>query len=68
MIKVENKQQVYEIDGKDVTGPRDEYQLTVASHWNRPEFVVIKFGDNSYTVVANDIIAAIQNAKNTNRY
>lgn len=67
MIEVTNTMRVYEIDHRDVTGPADQPPFKVHSHWNRSEFVVIEVEGKQYTVVARDLLAAIQNAQNTGR-
>lgn len=70
MIEVQNIIPVYEIDGQEVkfADPKLRPTIGVASHWNRMDLVVIKIGDKNYTVVAGDLITAIKNATNTNRY
>ena len=40
----------------------------VKSHWNSPKFVHIEFDGKEVTVSATDLIEAIKNAVNTNRY
>lgn len=63
-IKVQSVMNIYEIDGKDTSG-LELPKLTVASHWNRNNFVVLEVGGKRYTVEASDLRAAIQNATNT---
>jgi len=69
MIEVKNYVELYELNGKSLTGIRsDKTSLLVESHWNRNEFVILKIGDNdSFTVSASDLISAINNATNSNR-
>ena len=72
MIKVSNEVTVYELCGT----PTDSSRLlatiiplfTVESHWNEREKVVITIGGETVTVVASDLIAAIKNATNSNRF
>ncbi len=57
-IKVESAVKIYEDDE-----PSDK-KIIVSSHWNDNDFVVIKIGKKSATVIASDMIAAIKNAQN----
>lgn len=68
MIEVQSTLPIYEIDGRELAGPRLQDAVVVRSHWNRTDLVVIRIGDKHYTVVAGDLIAAIKNATNNNRY
>lgn len=69
MIDVTCELQVYEVDGKKTKGLKSKNpQLVIRSHWNRPEFVCIDFGEVTWTVAARDIQTAIDNASNTNRH
>ena len=68
MIKVSNSVKVYEVDGKEIKS-LDYPQIKVDSHWNRNEFIVLQSEDGKkYTVCSRDLIAAIENATNINRY
>ena len=67
MIKVEQKITVYEKNGRDET-PGETLEIGINSHWNRDSMIVISIGDDTYTVVADDLSAAIENAQNTNRH
>lgn len=65
-MNVETQIKIYEINNeevKDIDGPK----LSVQSHWNRNEFVVIKVGSELVTVRANQLQAAIDNATNWKR-
>lgn len=67
MIKVENKIELYEIDGnktKAVPAPT----IIVHSHWNDNNMIILDTGNNKITVKASDLIAAIANATNTSRF
>ena len=74
MIKSINEVEILEINGKDICrlpqAERPDPKLTVVSHWNYKEFVVLHHGETGekITVNSNDLIAAITNAKNTNRH
>ena len=63
MIEVVSKIKIYEVDGKDADTKKPE-SLTIQSHWNYHDFVVIKYGDKSITVDKKDLIKAIDNAGN----
>ena len=72
MINVRNEIKVYELHGR----PVDDTVLSatiiplffVASHWNENSKVIITLGGEMVTVVASDLIAAIKNATNSNRF
>jgi hypothetical protein len=64
-LEIENRLEIYEIDGDDIGTADEDKKLIVRSHWNRREFVVIELEkDRSVTVVADDLKDAIQNATN----
>ena len=64
MTEVETKIKIYEVNGEETKINKDPH-LSVRSHWNYHDFVVISFDDdNEITVVADDLIKAIENAKN----
>lgn len=65
MIMVSNEVKIYEIG---VVEERSSSKvLLVSSHWNRDCFVVLKLCDIEYTVAADDLKAAIENATNSSR-
>ena len=66
MIKVEQMVGVYEHNGKAIPVGKSE-EIGISSHWNRDSMVVIEVGDETFTVNADDLLAAIKNATNTNR-
>jgi len=66
MISVKNEVKVYEIDNKEVNWQKNSIQ--VVSHWNYDNKIVLVIDDKFYTVSANDLVAAIENAQNVNRY
>ena len=66
MIKVKNEIKVYEIDNKKVDWQKNSIQ--VVSHWNEENKIVLVIDEKSYTVSANDLVTAIKNAQNINRY
>ena len=63
-LKVECEVQVYEVDGEEISMASHK-KLTVTSHWNRNEMVKLEFGEGTVTVLAADLIKAINNAINT---
>jgi hypothetical protein len=67
VIEVINKVQIYEKGGEDVPPGKDAY-LTIKSHWNLSERVILRFGKTELTVLAKDLIAAVKNAQNTERF
>ena len=67
MIQVKNEIRVYEVDDKDV-GFKEGPEFTVENHWNQTAYVVVSIDGKKYTVVAADLMAAIKNATNVNRY
>ena len=67
MISVESSIKVYEVDSADIS-PR-EVDITIKSHWNDPDFVIICPPDGpELTVKAADIRNAVQNATNVGRF
>jgi len=67
MLKVRNEVPTYEVDGREKSSV-DGKPLVVDSHWNRNEFVRLKYGEADITVCARDLQAAIANAINTARF
>jgi hypothetical protein len=66
-IEVVNNVPVYELDGKAVELLTRPY-LSVSSHWNRCEWVVLALGDMRITVNVRDLKAALENAGNTAKF
>ena len=67
MIDVNSKVRVYEVNGKEVEIGKTK-SISVSSHWNYSNWVVLKVGNRRLTVVARDLIEAIKNATNTAKY
>lgn len=66
MITVTNEVNVYELDGKDL--PVNEYMhIVVTNHWAERRRVNIIINGQRLTVVASDLITAINNAINSNQ-
>ena len=60
-----NRVEAYEENGQELKTPRSKKpSIIIREHWNRKEFVIINMGELSYTVCANDLQKAIQNAVN----
>lgn len=64
MIKVESEIEVYEVDGIDTKPGNDGEKVYVMSHWNRRELIVLKYKEKKLTILACDLINAINNATN----
>jgi hypothetical protein len=64
MINVSSAMPIYERDGKE-TDPVERPTLSVFSHWNRQELIILVFDDLHITVNVRDLKAAIENATNT---
>jgi hypothetical protein len=57
-MEIESKITVYEVDGQENYRQND---LSIKSHWNRDEMVVIKVGcSKSLTVTASELIKAVE--------
>ena len=64
MIDVSSKLTIYEINGEETKG-LNLPTITVSSHWNVRDWVVIEVEGKKFTVVANDLKDAVDNATNT---
>lgn len=67
MIKVKQTVEIYEENGKEIPIGTNK-SIRVESHWNRDESVILVFGRKHITVIGQDLITAINNAMNTNRF
>jgi len=67
MIKVKQEIEIYEENDEEVPIGIDK-SLSVESHWNWNERVILRLGKRRITVIGRDLITAIQNAMNTNRF
>jgi hypothetical protein len=65
MIKVSNALTVYEVDGRDVPLGEKTPSINISAHWNRRALVVVEIDGKKYSVIAEDIEAAVRNATNT---
>ena len=66
MISVKNTIKCYDLES---TNARKEKEISVCSHWNEQSKVVIELGNgDKITLVADDLMVAIKNATNINRY
>ena len=69
MIKVRCNIKVYELDGCENNKYMDEEtNMLIESHWNDRDRVNISFGGHTCTVVAKDLLAAIENTQNIARH
>ena len=70
MIYVTCKVKVYEMRGESTAEMegKDIPSFLVISHWNEKNKVVFSVGGQTVTVIADDVIAAIKNATNSNRF
>ena len=66
-IKVECTVQVLELGRKEIPPSNEQPKILVRNHWNRSQLVVLKIGDQDYTVNGRDLITAIENAMRSNQ-
>lgn len=63
-----NKIQIHETNGTENKGVRSDMpKLEVSEHWNRREFIVIELDGVRYTVSADQLRRAIDNAQNAHK-
>jgi len=67
MIKVKQTVEIYEENGEEIPLGISKH-MTVESHWNRDEWVILVIGRRRITVLVADLQAALVNATNTNRF
>ena len=67
MIKVKQTVEIYEENDAEVPIGTNK-SIEVESHWNWNERVILVIGRRRITVIGEDLITAIQNAMNTNRF
>ena len=72
MIKVSNYLKVYEFEDKEVP-IGNSHIFSIRSHWNSNDRVVVEVGEENgqirnFTLLAKDLIAAINNATNTAKW
>ncbi len=64
-----NAIEVYEVDGKECNGLRsDKPKIRILNHWNRKCFIDVEIGDKTYTILADQLKRAIDNAQNAHSY
>ena len=66
-MHVQNKLQIYEINGSDVPVGK-EPKLLVESHWSIKNRIVLSVGGKKITVIADDLRRAIDNATNARAF
>lgn len=59
-----NKIEILEENGKEIEIGFKPSPIVIREHDTFSKFIVIKMGNLTYTVLANDMIRAIQNAQN----
>ena len=68
-FETSNKIEIFETNGSENQGLRsDRPKIDVMEHWNRREFVRLKIKDETYTVSAQDLIKAVENAQNAHTF
>jgi len=65
-IQSTNSIRVYELNGKECLPYESFDKIIVENHWNRKAFVVLEVAGKKYTVSADHLKRAIQNAENAN--
>ena len=62
--------EIYEINGTEEKGLRShQRKVRVREHWNRQEFVVLQIDEGTeVTVLASQLVRAIENAQNAHGY
>lgn len=62
-METKNELKVCELDGKETN---TDGTIVIKSHWNRKRMlVVIRIMGHEYTVLADELMRAIENCKNT---
>ena len=61
---VRNEIKVLELNGSET---QDAKPIFIESHWNRAQIVVVELHGVKMAVLADELIAAVQNARNTGR-
>lgn len=60
-----NTIRIYETNGLENIGIESEMpKMGISEHWNRKEFVVLEIDGVKYTVLADELKRAIDNAQN----
>lgn len=67
LIKVTCNVKFYEVQGTEEP-PVGGRSLEVVSHWCYSDRVVLEISGNTYTVLGSELISAIRNAMNTERF
>jgi hypothetical protein len=63
-VKVTNEFSAVEIDGKEPNPGDIAHLITVTSHWNRDKLVIVTIGGVAYTIIADELVKAVDNARN----
>ena len=62
-FKSSNVIEILEVNGNELS-QLNRLHLTISNHWNRRKFVVLEIDGKEYTVEANQLSRAIDNAQN----
>jgi hypothetical protein len=63
-----NSIEIYEVDGMEQEGGKYEIpNLIIENHWNKRSYVRVNYMGKVLTVLADELIRAIQNAQNAHR-
>lgn len=63
-VKIQQQIKVYEKDGKEIAGG-DVPTISVHSHWNHNDMVILVVEGKTVTVCGTDLIKAVNNARNS---
>ena len=58
----------HEFNGSAREVGKDLPNIVVKNHWNRRDFVIIEIDNNEYTILADELSRAIDNAQHAHKY
>lgn len=64
-MRVNNDLRVVEVGGTPIEKLEESPRVTIGSHWNDDDLVILNIGAAAVTIRAREAIAAIANATNT---
>jgi hypothetical protein len=67
-MKTTSEITVYEVDGKAMHAGEDGATVSISSDWCYSDRITITAGGKTYTVVADEVRRAVENAVNVRRY
>ena len=59
---------IYELNGSERKVDENLPNVIVKNHWNRRDFVIIEIDNNEYTVLADELSRAIDNAQHAHKH